>query len=207
MATPAFGLGDAGRALLAIERMYRLRGSLFSWDVCSVAELDGRVVGIVASCRINEIRSRNLATIRPLFRSLGPQRSIALLRRGLIPTGLGPRSIVPRALRRPGEPPMVRLREPSDHFVNALAVTSEHRRLGIARSLVAGAHAAASADSAASMIVNVFEQNAAACDFYRELGYREVRRFNPESIEFTGTSAAILTLQAHLPDRVATVGN
>lgn len=200
MAAAAFGLGDARRALRAIARMFVLRGNLFSWDVCNVAECDGRVVGIVASCRIDEFRGRNLATIGPLLRSLGLLRSVALLRRGLIPTGLGPRSVVPRALRRPGEPPMVTLRDSSDHFVNALAVAGDHRRLGIARRLVGGVHSAASAAAADSMIVNVFEQNAAACDFYRELGYREVRRFKPGSPEFVGTSEAILTLQAHLPD-------
>ena len=201
MAAAAFGLGDAGRALLALERMFLVRGSLFSWDACRVAEFDGRVVGILASCRIDEIRGRNLATIGPLLRSLGPIGSMALLRRGLIPTGLGPRSVVPRALRRLGEPPMVTLRDSSGHFINALAVSSGHRRLGIARSLVGGAHAAASEEAADSVIVNVFEENGAACDFYRELGYREVRRFKPGSPEFVGTSEAILTLQAHLPDR------
>lgn len=200
MATAAFGLGDARRALLAVERMYLQRGSLFSWDACYVAELDGRVVGIVASCRIDEIRGRNLATIGPLLRSLGPFRSMALLRRGLIPTGLGPRAVVPRALRRRGEPAMVHLRDSSDHFVNALAVADDCRRLGIARSLIGRAHQAAGAESAGSVVVNVFEDNAAALDFYRELDYREVRRFEPGSSEFIGTSAAILTLQAHLPD-------
>ena len=201
MGAAAFGLGDARRALLALQRMYLRSGSLFSWEVCNVAEIDGRVVGIVASCRIDEIRGRNLATIGPLLRSLGPLGSMALLRRGLIPTGLGPRTVVPRALRRRGEPPMVNLRNSSDHFVNALAVADDSRRLGIARRLVGRAHAVASAEDAGSMIVNVFEQNAAALDFYRELGYREVRRFEPDSAEFTGTTAAILTLQAELPNQ------
>lgn len=201
MAAAAFGLGDPQRALAAVERMYLARGSLFSWDTCSVAEIDGRIVGIVASCRIDEMRSRNLATIGPLLRSLGPFRAMALLRRGLVPTGLGPRSVVPRALRRHREPPMVSLSDSSDHFVNALAVGDRYRRRGIARRLVDCAHAAASAEAAGSMIVNVFEQNAAARDFYRGLGYRRVRRFEPDAPDLVGTSAAILTLQAHLAER------
>ncbi|MXW27534.1 MAG: GNAT family N-acetyltransferase [Chloroflexi bacterium] len=199
MAAAAFGLGDTRCALRAVERMYLLRGNLFAWDACDVAEIDGRVVGVLASCRIGEMRGRNLATIVPLLRSLGPLRSLALLRRGLIPTGLGPRSMVPRALRRRGEPPMVNLAASSGHYVNALAVADKYRRLGIARRLVGRAHAAASAEAPGSMVVNVFEFNAAARDFYRGLGYREVRRFEPENPEFTGTSAAILTLQADLP--------
>ncbi len=200
MAAAAFGLGDASRALRAVERMYLARGSLFSWEACHVAEFDGRVVGIVAGCRMDEMRGRNLATVGPLLRSLGPFGSMALLRRGLIPTGLGPRSVVPRALRRRGEPPMVDLGDSLAHFVTALAVAVECRRLGVARMLVGRAHAAASSVGAASMVVNVFEQNQAARDFYRQLGYREVRRFEPESAEFIGTSTAILTLRADLPD-------
>ena len=199
MAAAAFGLGDPVRALRAVKRMFLRRGSLFSWDVCRVAEVDGVLVGIVACCRIDQIRGRNLATVGPLLRSLGPLRSLALLRRGLIPTGLGPRSAVPRALRRRGEPPMVALPDSAGHFVNALAVAGDYRRLGIARGLVEEAHAAAGGEAAGSMIVNVFEQNAAALDFYRGLGYRQVRRFEPESPELIGTAEAILTLQARLP--------
>lgn len=200
MAAAAFGLGDARCALRAVERMYLQRGNLFAWDVCDVAEMDGRVVGILASCRIGEMRGRNLATIGPLLRSLGPLGSLALLRRGLIPTGLGPRSVVPRALRRRGEPPMVNPAASAGHYINALAVADEYRRLGVARRLVGRAHAAASGKAAGAMVVNVFDCNAAARDFYRGLGYREVRRFEPKDAEFIGTSAAILTLQADLPD-------
>lgn len=197
MSAAAFGLGDPRRALAALERMYRARGNLFSWDACTVAEIDGQVVGIAASCRVDELRRRNLATIAPLARGLGPARILRLLLRGLLPTGLGPRSVVPRAWRRRREPPMVDLHGRGDFFVNALAVDPDFRRRGVARSLIASVHEAA----AGSLTVNVFEQNSAARALYGQLGYRTVRRFEPDSPEFVGTSGAILTLQANLPAR------
>ncbi len=203
MAAAALGMGDPGRALAALERMYLARGTLFSHEACLVAAEDDQVLGIVTCCVLSELRRRNLATVAPLLRSLGPLNSLALLRRGLLPTGLGPRLLVPRSWRRRGEPPMVSGAGPGDHFVIALAVAPAQRRRGMARDLLGRAHAAALADGAASMTVNVLEGNSAARCLYTGLGYRRVRRFEPDAPDHVGTKGAILSLQADLPGESA----
>ena len=198
MAAAALGLGDPARALAALERIYRQRGGIFSHDVCLLAESGDRVIGIVASCRLDELQSRNLATVLPLLRSLGPAKSLTLLRRGLLPTGLGPRSLVPRSWRRRGETPMVTGVGSADLYIIALAVAPSFRRLGFAQRLLERVRSEALASGAESITVNVLEQNAAARSIYRQLGFRRVRRFQPESPEFVGSTEAVLTLQFDL---------
>ena len=207
MAAAAFGMGDPERALAALRRMFSAQGNVFSHDSCLVAVEDGRVCGLVSFCRLDELRRRNLATIAPLLRGIGWISSLRLLRHGLLPTALGPRLLVPRSWRRRGETPMVAAADDRDYFISALAVAPGRRRSGLGTMLLAGVDDAARASGAASITVNVLEENAAAIALYGRLGYRVVRRFEPELPISIGTEQAILSLQLDVsgPERASDV--
>ena len=125
VADPVFGFGDPETTIQNLTRMARRGGGLFSWDITTVAEIDGRVIGACSNLPGSEVRRRLRSTIWSAFRVYGIIGMCRLSRRL-------------SALRR-GSPEV-----PEDHYqVVNVAVMPGFRNRGIGRSLMEGVHRAA----------------------------------------------------------------
>ena len=198
LAVPVFGMGSAARALDALATLFAGRDGVFSHETALVAERDGDLAALIAFCRLSELRRRNLKTIVPMLRAVGSGNAIALLRRGRLPTALGPRPLIPRVLRKRAEEPMGAGATPDDYYIAALAVDPGFRRRGLASQLLGLAERIAQGGGGGSITVNVLAANPAAANLYRAHGYRTIRRFEPNSISGVGQTGAILSLQKAL---------
>jgi ribosomal protein S18 acetylase RimI-like enzyme len=154
VADPVFGYGDSETAIQNLTRMARRGGGLFSWDITTVAEIDGRVIGACSNLPGSEVRRRLRSTIWSAFRIYGIIGMFRLSRRL-------------SALRR-GSPEV-----PEDHYqVVNVAVMPGFRNRGIGRSLMEGAHRAATIAGAERCSLIVLIENADAQRLYDSLGYR-----------------------------------
>lgn len=154
LADAVFGLGVRGGATRYLERLFARAGTLWSYDLVTLAELDGQVVGLVSQAPWPELARRYRATMWSYLRVYGPLRVFKLL----------PRL---RALIRAS--PAV----PADHwFVPYLAVSEDHRGNGVAKALLTHVHRHADHQALACSLY-VLVENRAARDFYRQAGYVE----------------------------------
>ena len=155
LADAVFGLGVEGGATRYLERLFSRAGTLWSFDLVTLAEHDGQVVGLVSQAPWPELARRYRATMWSYVQVYGPWRVFKLL----------PRL---RALIRAS--PAV----PADHwFVPYLAVSEDHRGNGVAKALLASVHRRADRESSACSLY-VLAENRAARDFYRQVGYMDV---------------------------------
>jgi ribosomal protein S18 acetylase RimI-like enzyme len=118
--------GNRERAFRILGRAFRGTGADASHEVCWVAELDGRVAGVMAAFPAREQESRGRNIILRMLRGTPPwlwARTLRLYRRG-------------RALPDPPD-------HDSSFYIDALAADSAHRRRGVARALLTTAEAEA----------------------------------------------------------------
>ena len=152
LADAVFGLGREGGAARYLERLFARPGTLWSYDLVTLAEVDGQVAGMVSNAPWTELARRYRATMWGYLRVYGPVRTIRLL----------PRL---RALIR-ASPPV-----PADHwFIPYVAVSEKHRGNGVARALLASVHRRAQRKAPACSLY-VLAENRAAREFYRQAGY------------------------------------
>jgi ribosomal protein S18 acetylase RimI-like enzyme len=152
--------GGEARARALLAAVYPRRGHAASFEVCRVALLDGRVVGVLAGFPVAEGDRRARRFVALTAPRVRPWRWPALLRH-LRAAGLVSPHPPARAL-----------------YVDALAVAPEFRRRGVASALLAGAEDAAKAGGFDAVALDTGLHNDAARSLYEAAGYRqrEVRR-------------------------------
>lgn len=154
LADSVFGLGVKGGATRYLERLFSRAGTLWSYDLVTLAEIDSQVVGLVSHAPWSELARRYRVTLWSYLRVYGPWRAFRLL----------PRL---RALIQ-ASPPV-----PADHwFIPYLAVSDKHRGNGVAKALLAHVHRRADRNSSACSLY-VLAENRSARQFYRQAGYAE----------------------------------
>lgn len=152
LADAVFGLGVEGAATSYLERLFARAGTLWSYDLVTMAEVDGQVAGMVSHAPWTELARRYRATMWAYLRVYGPLRIFRLV----------PRL---RLLIR-ASPPV-----PADHwFIPYLAVFPKHRGNGVAKALLADVHQHADRQSSACSLY-VLAENRAAREFYKLAGY------------------------------------
>lgn len=152
LADAVFGLGVEGGATRYLARLFARAGTLWSYDLVTLAEVDGQVAGLVSHAAWTELAQRYRATLWAYLRVYGPVRVFKLI----------PRL---RALIQ-ATPPV-----PADHwFIPYLAVSEKHRGNGVARALLARVHRHAGRRSPACSLY-VLSENRAARQFYEQAGY------------------------------------
>ncbi len=158
--------GSGSRATALLAAVYARPGHAASYEVCAVAELDGRIAGVLAAYPVGDgdRLSRRFVTLT------APR----------VPPWAWPRLL--RHLRAAGllapEPP------PGTLYVDALAVDPAFRRRGVARALLARAERAAAAAGMTGVSLDTGLHNEPARALYEEAGYerREVRRAPSEAV-------------------------
>ena len=154
LADAVFGLGVEGGATRYLERLFARAGTLWSYDLVTLAEVDGQVAGLVSHAAWTELAQRYRATMWAYVRVYGPVRVFKLL----------PRL---RALIRASP------RVPPDHwFIPYLAVTAKHRRNDVAHALLDSVYQRA-ASRAPACSLYVLAENLPARRFYEHAGYQE----------------------------------
>ena len=154
LADAVFGLGADGGATRYLERLFERPGTLWSYDLITLAEIDGVVAGLVSHAPWTELARRSRATLWAYFRTYGPVRACKL----------APRL---RALMRAS--PRVR----ADHwFIPYLAVAPERRGNGVAHALLEAVYRRAETLAPACSLY-VLTENQTARQFYEHAGYVE----------------------------------
>jgi ribosomal protein S18 acetylase RimI-like enzyme len=152
------GSEDRARSLLAA--VYRRRGHAASFEVCSVAELDGTLAGVIAWFPVGEgdVRARRFVSLTAP--RVPPWRWPALLRHLRAAGTVSP------------HPP------PGMLYVDALAVDPAYRRRGVASALLERAERAALARALSGVALDTGLQNEPARALYAASGYseRDIRR-------------------------------
>ncbi|MDE2768052.1 MAG: GNAT family N-acetyltransferase [Chloroflexota bacterium] len=152
LADAVFGLGGEGAANSYLERLFARTGTLWSYDLVTLAEVDGQVAGMVSHAPWTELARRYRATMLAYLRVYGPWRFFRLL---------------PRLRMLIRASPAV----PADHwFIPYLAVLPKHRGNGVAKALLARVHQSADRQSSACSLF-VLAENRAAREFYKQAGY------------------------------------
>lgn len=169
LADAVFGLGVEGGATGHLEHLFARSGTLWSFDLVTLAELEGQVVGLVSHAPWSELARRYRSTLWSYLRVYGAWKALRLL----------PRL---RALIRAS--PAV----PADHwFIPYLAVSQEHRGNGVAKALLESVHRRADRRSSASSLY-VLPENGAAREFYQQAGYSDGTRAESQQLyELAGT--------------------
>ena len=152
--------GSERRARALLTALYPRKGHAASFDVCSVAEVDGAVAGVIASFPSAEGDARARRFVNLTAPRVPPWRWPALIRH-LRAAGL----VSPH-------PPERTL------YVDALAVDPRVRRRGVARTLLAHAEREAAAAGLHGVSLDTGLRNDAARALYAAAGYeeRETRR-------------------------------
>lgn len=153
LADAVFGLGASG-ASAYFERLFEHQGTLWSYDITTLAEIDGEVVGLVSHAPWAVLAQRRRATLWGYWRAYGLWGLLKLIPRV-------------RALMRasPAVPP--------DHwFIPCLAVAPDHRGNGVAHTLLQMVYRHAEAHAPACSLY-VPTSNATAREFYDRAGYVE----------------------------------
>jgi ribosomal protein S18 acetylase RimI-like enzyme len=158
--------GDEQRAQAMLTAVYPRRGHAASYEVCTVAEIEGELAGVLAAFPVSEGDRRARRFVRLTAPRLPPWRWPRLLRH-LRAAGL----VSPH-------PPLRTL------YVDALAVAPAFRRRGVARALLAHAERAAAATRLDGVSLDTGLQNEPARALYEAAGYREreVRRAPSEAV-------------------------
>jgi ribosomal protein S18 acetylase RimI-like enzyme len=158
------GSEERARALLAA--VYGRRGHAASFEVCAIADLEGRLAGVIATFPVSEADERARRFVALTAPRVPPWRWPALLRHLRAATLVSP------------HPPADSL------YVDALAVEPAFRRRGVARGLLAWAEESAAAADLGGVALDTGLHNAAARALYEGAGYRqrEVRRAPSEAI-------------------------
>jgi GNAT superfamily N-acetyltransferase len=162
------GSEDRARSLLAT--VYRRPGHAASFDVCAVAELEGRLAGVIAWFPVSEGDARARRFVSLTAPRVPPWRWPALLRH-LRAAGTVSPNPPPRML-----------------YVDALAVDPAFRRRGVARTLLESAEDAARSGRLDGVALDTGLQNEPARALYAASGYseRDIRHAADEA-----TAAAI----------------
>jgi ribosomal protein S18 acetylase RimI-like enzyme len=158
--------GSEPRARSLLSAVYPRSGHAASFDVCTVAELDGEIAGVMALFPVPEGDQRARRFVTLTAPRVPPWRWASLLRH----------------LRAAG---LVSPRPPHDSvYVDALAVDPAWRRRGVARALLARAETVAAAGGLVGVSLDTGLQNAPARALYEAVGYRarEVRRAPSEAV-------------------------
>jgi ribosomal protein S18 acetylase RimI-like enzyme len=152
--------GSEARARSLLSSVYARRSHAASFEVCTVAELDGELAGVIARFPVEEGDDRARRFVSLTAPRLPPWRWPRLIRH-----------LRAAELVSPHPPPGVL-------YVDALAVRPELRRRGVARALLQDAEAAAAAEGLAGVALDTGLHNDAARTLYEAAGYRcrEIRR-------------------------------
>ncbi|HWK28239.1 MAG TPA: GNAT family N-acetyltransferase [Solirubrobacter sp.] len=152
--------GGEQRARRMLDAVYAKTGHAASYEICTVALLDGEIVGLVAGFPVAEADERSRRFVRltlpalPLWRWPGTFRHLHAAG-----------AVAPA-------PPV------DAYYVDALAVAETHRRRGIARRLLEIADAQAREAGLPRLALDTGLQNAGARALYESFGFgeREIRR-------------------------------
>ena len=148
--------GNRRLAERAIRRGLRTGGTTASADVVWVAEVDGRVAGVIAAMPYDEWTPRAHRFLRVTLRSIPPWRWPAAL------------WLYRASGRTSPEPPHACL------YVDSLATARGERRRGVASALLAEAEREARDRGLATVALDTWVDNRAARALYLSLGYEEV---------------------------------
>ncbi len=150
--------GSREAALRILRASFRRTGNTASGEVVTVAELDGRVAGAIAAFPVSE----------------GAERARRYLRLSLarIPPWRWPQSLRIFGALRPAPPA-------SAFYVDALATSADHRRRGVAATLLARASAEAGERGCTHVALETELENAAARALYRSHGFEETDTLPP----------------------------
>ena len=153
LADAVFGLGSPG-ASRYFERLFQRPGTLWSYDITTLAELNGEVVGLVSHAPWSVLAERRRSTLWGYWRAYGL--------RGLL-------KLIPRIRALMRASPAV----PPDHwFIPCLAMAPEHRGNGVAHALLQTVYRHAEAHAPACSLY-VPTSNGTAREFYDRAGYVE----------------------------------
>jgi ribosomal protein S18 acetylase RimI-like enzyme len=147
--------GSEARARSLLASVYTRPGHAASFEVCEVAELDGELVGVIATFPVSEGDSRARRFVSLTAPRVPPWRWPALLRHLRAAGTVSP------------HPP------PRTLYVDALAVDPAFRRRGVARALLEQAEAVAAAQDFDGVALDTGLQNEPARALYTASGYRE----------------------------------
>jgi ribosomal protein S18 acetylase RimI-like enzyme len=152
--------GSETRARALLAAVYRRTGHAASFEVCSVAELEGDVAGVIAWFPVHEGDARARRFVALTAPRVPPWRWPALLRH-----------LRAAGLVSPNPPP-------STLYVDALAVAPGFRRRGVATALLAAAEEAAATAGLDGVALDTGLHNEPARSLYEAVGYRqrEIRR-------------------------------
>jgi ribosomal protein S18 acetylase RimI-like enzyme len=148
--------GGGERALRMLHRAFAHEGNIASWEVTSLAEVDGMVAAALAAFPLDEETVRSRAFMRLTVRVLPPWRWPAALR--LFASGArGGQAATTSAL-----------------YVDSLATDPRMRRRGAARALLEDAVDRARALRLEAVALDTFVDNHGARALYLEAGFHEV---------------------------------
>ena len=145
--------GSSARARGLLEALYGRPGHTASWEVCRVAQIEGRTVGVVASFPAAQGDRLARRFLRMSFSRLPPWSW-------------------PKALRHLKASSRVSPLPPIDAlYVDALAVVPDARRLGVARALLRDAEHRARSDGLSGVALDTGLQNTSAQALYEGHGF------------------------------------
>jgi ribosomal protein S18 acetylase RimI-like enzyme len=145
--------GGTARARRLLHALYPRAGHTASWEVCRVAEHEGRVVGVLAAFATDAGDALATRFIRLTVLHSPPWRLPALLRHLRATSTISP------------QPPRDSL------YVDALAVDAGARRRGVARRLLAEAEAMAREAGLSAVALDTGIENRAARALYEGSGF------------------------------------
>jgi ribosomal protein S18 acetylase RimI-like enzyme len=170
-----FGLGDPSMSIGHLCKLAARGGNMFSWDITTVAERSGQVIGICSSLPGRQTSARAMPTYWAMFRVYGLIDFFLIMRRLTV-------------LRR-GSPEMS-----ANHYqVLNLAVAAEFRGRGVGTALLEAAHDDARAAGFSRCSLTVLSENRFARRMYERVGYRaSVVRRDDDLLRLSGASGSTL---------------
>jgi ribosomal protein S18 acetylase RimI-like enzyme len=152
--------GSPRRALSLLDAVFGETGHAASYDCCTVAYVDGELVGVVSAFPVDQSDLLSRRFIRLTLPKLPPWRWPGTFRH------------LRAAGRVAPSPPA------GAYYVDALAVAPDWRRQGIARRLLDEAHAQARTAGLDRLALDTGLQNTGARRLYEAYGFgeREIRR-------------------------------
>ena len=146
--------GSERRARALLAEVVPRSGHAASFDICHVAEVEGRTAGLMAGFPVEEGDGRALRFVTLTFPRLPPWRWPAVLRHLRAAGAVSPR------------PPA------GAWYVDALAVHPAFRRRGVARRLLAEADRCAAEAGARGVALDTGLENADARALYESAGFK-----------------------------------